>query len=169
MNKKGFTLIEIIIVIVILGVLASLAVPKITGQMEATRGSEAMQFFGTLRRAATDCLAMANGTAASCVTMGQLGVSMPTTGQGASFSYSAAADSPAANQIQFKATRTVGGVANAICMVVTGDGAGSVTSVAYGVTPATSPFASIVNRANSSVGIAADGCANATALATALQ
>lgn len=169
MNNKGFTLIEIIIVIVILGILATLAVPRITGQMESSRAAEAMQMFGALRRSATDCLQMSNGSTSSCVTTGQLGVSIPTVANGASFTYTSEADSPAANQIEFKAVRTISGTDHAMCMVVTGDGAGNVTGTAYGVTPANSPFAGIVNRANSAAGTAASGCADAVALTNALN
>jgi prepilin-type N-terminal cleavage/methylation domain-containing protein len=55
MNKKGFTLIEIIIVIVILGVLATLAVPRITAQIEASRAAEAVNIMGVMKRAALNC------------------------------------------------------------------------------------------------------------------
>ena len=41
-KQKGFTLIEVIIVIVILGVLATLALPKITGQIASSEAAEAM-------------------------------------------------------------------------------------------------------------------------------
>ena len=41
-KNSGFTLIEILTVIVILGVLAGLAVPVYVGQVEKARGSEAI-------------------------------------------------------------------------------------------------------------------------------
>ena len=40
MNKKGFTLIEIIIVIVILGVLATLALPRLAAQVDAAEAAD---------------------------------------------------------------------------------------------------------------------------------
>jgi len=41
MNKKGFTLIEIMLVVIILGVLAAMVVPKLTGRSEDARKSVA--------------------------------------------------------------------------------------------------------------------------------
>lgn len=42
MNKRGFTLIEVLTVVVILGVLASLALPKYARAVERSRATEAM-------------------------------------------------------------------------------------------------------------------------------
>ena len=41
-EEKAFTLIELIIVVLILGVLASLAIPRFTGSMEKAKGDEAI-------------------------------------------------------------------------------------------------------------------------------
>ncbi|NLE65660.1 MAG: prepilin-type N-terminal cleavage/methylation domain-containing protein, partial [Elusimicrobia bacterium] len=41
MNKKGFTLIEILIVIIIVGILASLALPKLTRKIGEAKAAEA--------------------------------------------------------------------------------------------------------------------------------
>ena len=41
-NKKGFTLLEIIIVIIIVGVLASLALPRFFSTVEYSRSTEAL-------------------------------------------------------------------------------------------------------------------------------
>lgn len=49
LNAKGFTLIEILTVIVILGVLAGLAVPVYVGQVEKARGSEAIDHLNAAR------------------------------------------------------------------------------------------------------------------------
>lgn len=152
MNNKGFTLIEIIIVIVILGILATLAVPRITGQMESSRAAEAMQMFGALRRSATDCLNMSGGAADACVTQAQLGVSIPTTAAGAAFIYTADPQGGANRNVEIRAFRTIGGVPNAICMLISGDGTGNVTGTGYGIDPANSAFAGIVARANTGAG-----------------
>lgn len=166
MNSRGFTLIEIIIVIVILGILATIALPKITGQMEASRASEAMNIFGTLRRAASDCYDMANSTNTNCLTKAQLGVDIPSPANGASFTYSASLNGTGA-EILFKAVRPVSGTANAICQRVYLDNS---AKVAYAVFPGTSVFAGIVTRTGSSVGgAAANGCADAVSLTTLLN
>jgi general secretion pathway protein G len=41
MNKKGFTLIEIMLVVIILGILAAMVVPKLTGRSDEARRSVA--------------------------------------------------------------------------------------------------------------------------------
>ena len=49
-NKSGFTLLEIIIVIIIVGVLASLALPKMFRTVEYSRSTEALQTMNSLRQ-----------------------------------------------------------------------------------------------------------------------
>jgi len=50
-NQDAFTLIEIIIVVIILGIIASLGIPKYTGMYEKTRLGEGVQTLGVLRGA----------------------------------------------------------------------------------------------------------------------
>ena len=47
----GFTLVEILIVIVLLGILAATVIPRFTGQPDRARTAEAYQMLGALRRA----------------------------------------------------------------------------------------------------------------------
>ena len=51
-DNKGFTLIEVLIVIVIIAIMASLSVPRFMGQSERAKVSEAVNTLGVLRRAA---------------------------------------------------------------------------------------------------------------------
>ena len=83
MNKKGFTLIEIIIVIVILGVLATLALPRLAAQTKSAQAAEAMQFLGPIKRAIMACYDT-GGSFSACLTQGALSITVPTS---ANFTY----------------------------------------------------------------------------------
>ncbi len=50
-TKKGFTLIEVLIVVIILGILATLAVPQFTRMISRARMAEAWAGLGTVRTA----------------------------------------------------------------------------------------------------------------------
>ena len=99
-NKSGFTLIEIIIVIIILGVLAGLAMPKIVANIGRSRAAEAVNQLGTIARFADDCISMQGGGGgvavtgamlAACDTLAEIGVAVPGN---ASFAYGGLAAAP---------------------------------------------------------------------------
>jgi type IV pilus assembly protein PilA len=48
MNKKGFTLVELMVVIVIIGVLAAVAIPKMMAATNKAKASEGPQILGTI-------------------------------------------------------------------------------------------------------------------------
>lgn len=52
-NSRGFTLIEILIVVIIIAVLAGLAVPMFQGMVERSRRAEALQYLASTRAALT--------------------------------------------------------------------------------------------------------------------
>lgn len=54
-NKSGFTLLEIIIVIIIVGVLASLALPRFFETVEYSRSTEALAYMGAIKRGLETC------------------------------------------------------------------------------------------------------------------
>jgi len=49
MHKKGFTLLELLIVVIIIGVLATMALPQYTATIEKARSGEAIVNIGAIR------------------------------------------------------------------------------------------------------------------------
>lgn len=72
MNNKGFTLIEIIIVIVILGIMAALALPNITGSIARGRIPGALEQMGKMQREMDMCLQV-SGDVDECADLTALG------------------------------------------------------------------------------------------------
>jgi len=87
--KKGFTLIELIIVIIIVGILASIGLTQYNKVVEKGRGSESRMILGTLRSAE---IAEYNENGAY-VAVASLGVGAPTACTSTHFfSYACATD-----------------------------------------------------------------------------
>src|SRR3989338_2825605 len=92
-KKSGFTLLEIIIVIIIVGVLASLALPRLFDTIEMARTTEAQNAMGTVRRAAVNCAKYNEGNTGValqfnlCDTFAEIGINDPGTEPGAIFGY----------------------------------------------------------------------------------
>jgi len=85
-QKSGFTLLEIIIVIIIVGVLASLALPRFFSTVEFSRSTEALASMSSIRGSVERCYLAQGGTYAGC-TMGVVDIANPGSSPGANFTY----------------------------------------------------------------------------------
>ena len=57
LEKKGFTLIELMVVILIVAILAAVAIPILRGRIESAKWSEGAAIAGTIKTAAKVCYA----------------------------------------------------------------------------------------------------------------
>ncbi len=115
-NKSGFTLLEILIVIIIIGVLASLSLPRFFDTIEFTRSEEAMQYLGAVKRGAETCASFqGNGVLnwTTCDTAEKAGYqSTPSDGH---FAYTI--DVSTANHYIIQATRNARAGGDGVSMV----------------------------------------------------
>ena len=74
--RKGFTLVELAVVIVIIGVLAAFGVPKFLNSVERSKASEAFAYLSSVRTAQERYLAK-EGTYAAAITDLDIGVQTP--------------------------------------------------------------------------------------------
>ena len=102
-NKSGFTLLEIIIVIIIVGILASLALPRFFKTVEFSRGQEALANLGTIRQAMDRCYLFSRSYV-PCTTFANLDIADPGAVPNAHWTYAWGA--PAKDGYTATATRT---------------------------------------------------------------
>ena len=83
---KGFTLTELIFVIIIISVLTALAVPRFQSAVEYSRSMEAFMQMGAVRQSLDRCHFLAGGSYANCDLAG-LDIKDPSNDPRAHFSY----------------------------------------------------------------------------------
>lgn len=89
-KKHGFTLLEIIMVIIVVGVLAGLALPRLFQTVEFSRSSEALMALNVVRSSMERCYVAAGSTynpASSSCDLNSLDIDDPGTSPGSHFSY----------------------------------------------------------------------------------
>ena len=83
-NKSGFTLIEIIVVLIIVGILAAIALPNLFSNVSKSRAEEALAAIASYRPTMEGCIVGKSGTADNNCNAANLGL----PAQSANFSYS---------------------------------------------------------------------------------
>ncbi len=85
-KEQGFTLLELIIVVVILGVLATLALPRFFSVVEGSRSAEALSILDQIRLSINRC-GLWTGEVDNCGDFGKLDIDDPVNTPGAHFTY----------------------------------------------------------------------------------
>ena len=72
--EKGFTLIELMIVVAIIGILASVAIAQYPDYMSRSRAAGAVAELSSIRANVATCLDANNGVVANCDTLAKIGL-----------------------------------------------------------------------------------------------
>lgn len=102
-SRKGFTLLELLMVVIIVGILATLAVPQYAGFVERARAAEATSTIASIR-SAENLRKLETGSYAATDAQLQTYVNYPTGGTATYWTYAATAGTPTTYTIT--ATRT---------------------------------------------------------------
>jgi prepilin-type N-terminal cleavage/methylation domain-containing protein len=86
MNERGFTLLEVLVVIIIVGVLAAVAMPNFFKAIQSSYATEGLNTIGIINRAMNACLLTRLPNA--CANFDALGMTNPGTSPGSHFTYS---------------------------------------------------------------------------------
>jgi type IV pilus assembly protein PilA len=78
-KNKAFTLIEIMIVVVIIGIMGAMSLPRLTSQINKARAAEAFNTLGGLMQKISQCYAVESENVVKCNTEAQI---LASTGYG---------------------------------------------------------------------------------------
>ncbi len=79
-NNKAFTMVELMVVVLIVGILAAVAVPMMTGRIDSAKWSEAKSAMGTIASALRS-YAAEQGSFANAPTLATIGIDQQRSGR----------------------------------------------------------------------------------------
>ena len=126
-KKSGFTMLELLMVVIIIGILATLALPQYMGFVEKARAAEAISTIGAIRTA-ENLYKLENGTYSANAS--NLAITVPTSGASTYWLYSVSG----ASDTGFSATasrtskKSSGGVAGQTIVLTWNDASGEAWS-----------------------------------------
>jgi len=131
-KNSGFTLLEIIIVIIIIGILASLALPRIFDTIGFSEAAEAFNNLGVIRKSVERCSLMRSNVYTDCDNFTNIDIGDPGTEAGTHFTDYTISITNAAGNYNIKADRDGGGTHTVTLTVVNVGGSKSVTRAGTG-------------------------------------
>ena len=102
--ETGFTILELVIVIIIVGVLASLALPRFFKLVEYSRSVEALNSLGAIRNSMERCY-LWSSSYSNCSNLANLDISDPGLSPNAHYTYSLPPGAATASTFTITATR----------------------------------------------------------------
>jgi prepilin-type N-terminal cleavage/methylation domain-containing protein len=111
MFKKGFTLLEVLIVVIILGILASIALPQYVATIEKSKSAEAATNIGSLRTAVDRYWYQSSGSDPANTDISKLDIDNPNSAVNRLYNYAITANTSDASTRAYtiKATRLKAG------------------------------------------------------------